>query len=336
MTGLQNTNKYRDEAWALLTWRGLRSTLTPIALALGLGLGYPAHSASTAYLKLPEPQLLDLPPQAWEGDQQPHTMSVLEMNRNGYRYWAWYGLNNGRGVGLMRSNDLIHWTKYERNPLWLNARWPSVLLGADPAHPKTLYFAITRDYDTPSSRIVLASSEDGIQLTELKNLVPPVPKQRNQNPDLFRDPVTERFFLIFYRGNDENYFDIVSKSSARIAELDQAPEKVLMHSSETVAAPNLLYLPNGGPDRKGIYYLATEIYPNRYDDKQQGVWQVKVFFGSTADGPFQPAAGNPVQTNERACLFQHVFNGKFYGYQSHLDHATGKWQMEVLSTPLPN
>ena len=46
--------------------------------------------------------------------------------------------------------------------------------------------------------------------------------------------------------------------------------------------------------------------------------------------------GNPVQTGERACLFQHVFNGKFYGYQSRLDHATDKWQMEVLSTPLPN
>ncbi len=198
-----------------------------------------------AYLNLPEPQLLALPEQAWEGDQQPHTMSVLEMNKAGYRYWAWYGLNNGRGMGLMRSNDLIHWTKYEHNPLWLNARWPSVLMGADPAHPHTLYFAITRDYDTPSSRIVLASSEDGIQLTELKNLAPPVPKQRNQNPNLFRDPVTKRFFLIFYRGNDENYFDIVSKSADRIGELSQAPEKILMHSAETVAAPNLLYVPTG-------------------------------------------------------------------------------------------
>ncbi len=305
-------------------------------LALCVVLGEPAKAASTAYLNLPEPQLLALPEQAWEGDQQPHTMSVLEMNKDGYRYWAWYGLNNGRGMGLMRSNDLIHWTKYEHNPLWLNARWPSALLGADPAHPNTLYFAITRDYDTPSSRIVLASSEDGIKLTELSNLAPPVPKQRNQNPNLFRDPVTKRFFLTFYRGNDQDYFDIVSKSADRIGDLGQAPEKVLMHSSETVASPNLLYVPKGGPEHKGIYYLATEIYPNRYDDKQHGVWQVKVFYASAADGPFEPAAGNPVQTGERACLFQHVFNGRFYGYQSHLDHATDKWQMEVLSTPLPN
>ncbi len=318
------------------TRHALRSALLRAALALGAAIGGAAQAAPPAYLPLPEPRLLALPAQAWEGDQQPHTMSVLELNRDGYRYWAWYGLNNGRGIGLMRSNDLLHWTKFDRNPLWLNARWPSVLLGGDPAHPHTLYFAITRDYDTPSSRIVLASSEDGIKLTELKNLVPPVPKQRNQNPNLFRDPVTRRYFLTFYRGNDENYFDIVSKSAASVLELDRAPDKILMHTTETVAAPNLLYLPRGGPDRKGIYYLATEIYPNRYNDKQHGEWQVKVFYASAADGPFQPAAGNPVQTGERACLFQHVFGGKYYGYQSRLDHATDKWQMEVLTTPLPN
>ena len=336
MTLTRGMGERRNGTAAPNTRHPPRSILAPAALAVGLALGEAALAAPPAYLPLPAPQRLDLAAQAWEGDQQPHTMSVLEMNRDGYRYWAWYGLNNGRGMGLMRSNDLIHWTKFDRNPLWLNARWPSVLLGGDPAHPHTLFFAITRDYDTPSSRIVLASSEDGIRLTELKNLAPPVPKQRNQNPNLFRDPLTKRYFLTFYRGNDENYFDIVSKSAGSIGELDRAPEKILMHTTETVAAPNLLYLPRGGLDHKGIYYLATEIYPNRYTDKEQGVWQVKVFYASAADGPFQPTAGNPVQTGERACLFQHVFNGNFYGYQSHLDHATDKWQMEVLSTPLPN
>ncbi len=295
-----------------------------------------ALGAPMGYLHLPEPQLLDLPPQSWEGDQQPHTMSVLELNRDGFRYWAWYGLNNGRGMGLMRSNDLTHWKKYDANPLWLNARWPSVLQVADPAHPDTLYFAITRDYDTPSSRIVLASSEDGIHLKELGNLVAPVPKQRNQNPNLFRDPVSKRYFLTFYRGNDEDYFDIVSKSAADVRELAQAPEKVLMHTKETVAAPNLLYVPAAQSDQKGVYYLATEIYPGRYNDKQKGEWQVKVFYAPAADGPFQPVSGNPVQTGERACLFQHVFNGNYVGYQSRLDHSTDKWQMEVLITPLPN
>jgi hypothetical protein len=288
-----------------------------------------------SYLNLPEPVRILPKAQAWEGDQQAHTLSVVELNRGGFKYWGWYGLNNGRGTGLARSNDLIHWTKYKDNPLWLNARWTSALLGADPSHPETVYFAITRDYDTHSSRIVLAKSDDGIQLTEIKNLVQPVDNERNQNPDLFRDPVTGRFFLTYYRGNDDNYFDIVSKSADKIEDLDKAPEKLLMHTIETVAAPNLLYVPKGGPDKSGIYYLATEIYPGRYSSAQKGVWEVKVFSSDKADGDFQPVAGNPVQTGERACLFQHIFNGKYYGYQSHLDHSNGQWTMEVLVAPLP-
>lgn len=294
-----------------------------------------ASIAAPNYIALPAPQLIDMPAQAWEGDQQPHTFSVLEMNRGGFRYWTWYGLNNGRGVGLARSNDLVHWTKYEKNPLWLNARWPSVLQHVDPKHPDTLYFAITRDYDTPSSRIVLATSEDGLQLTEVKNLVNPVNNERNQNPNLFRDPVSKRYYLTWYRGNDNDYFDIASRSADTVQALDRAPDKLLLHSVETVAAPTLMYLPKGGADGKGIYYLATEIYPNRYDDAHRGDWQVKVFHADAPDGAFEPVANNPVETGERACLFQHVFDGTFYGYQCHLDHPSELWQMEVVVAPLP-
>lgn len=305
------------------------------AAITGLCCAVAAGAASENYLKLPTPKRILPTEQTWEGDQQPHTFSVVELNRDGFKYWGWYGLNAGRGMGLARSNDLIHWTKFEQNPLWLNARWPSVLKGADPAHPDVLYFAIARDYDGPSSRIVLATSTDGIHLTEVKNLVNPVDAERNQNPNLYRDPVSEKFFLTYYRGNDENYFDIVSKSADKIEDLDKAPEKVLMHTTETVAAPTLIYIPKGGTDGKGIYYLATEVYPGRYSKTDMGVWQVKMFYSDKPDGTFLPTADNPVQTDERACLFQHIFNGKYYGYQSHLNHATDKWEMEVLVAPLP-
>ena len=319
-----------------------KGSVRSLRLALRLALLLPLLCAGAAvptaapvtYLKLPEPQRLDWPAQEWEGDQQPHTLSVLELNRGGFRYWGWYGLNHGRGIGLARSNDLVHWSKFDGNPLWLNARWPSVLKGADPAHPDRLYFAITRDYDQPASHIVLASSEDGIHLTELKELVKPVAEERNQNPNLFHDPVTGRFFLTYYRGNDDNYFDIVSRNARSVQELDRAPDRLLMHSTETVAAPNLLYLPKGLAGGKGIYYLATEIYPGRYSEADKGVWQVKVFYATSADGEFAPVAGNPVQDGERACLFQHVFAKTYYGYQCRLDDATETWNMEVLVVPL--
>jgi hypothetical protein len=289
------------------------------------------------YLNLSAPRQILPDAQTWEGKEFPHTLSVLELKKGGFRYWGWYGLNEGRGIGLARSNDLVNWKKYEGNPLWTNARWPSAVAHADPDHKDILYFAITRDYDTPSSHIVLASSTDGIHLKQEKGLVSAVPNQRNQNPNLFRDPRSGRFYLTFYRGNDRDHFEIVSKNAARIQDLDKAPEKVLLQTAETIAAPTLSYLkkaPGGKGPKTGIYYLATEIYPYRYSDNPQAEWQVKVFFSDRPDGDFRPVEGNPVLPGQRACLFQHILNGKFYGFDCHLDRPD-HWVLEEVEASLP-
>ncbi|MGC2475836.1 MAG: family 43 glycosylhydrolase [Candidatus Sulfotelmatobacter sp.] len=295
-----------------------------------------ATDSGTPYLQLTTPRHVLPEAQPWEGKEYPHTLSVLEMNRDGFRYWGWYGLNEGAGIGLARSNDLVNWTKYEKNPLWTDARWPSVLQNADRKHPKLLYYAITRGYDTPSSYIVLATSEDGIHLTQQKTLVAAVPNQRNQNPNLFRDPRSGRFYLTFYRGNDQDHFEIVSRNAASVEDLDKAPDKILLRTTETVAAPTLLYLKKapGANKNKGIYYLATEIYPHRYTDNPEGEWQVKVFSADAPDGNFQPVAGNPILRGQRACLFQHVFNNRFYGFDCHLD-TPDHWELEFTEAPLP-
>lgn len=308
-----------------------------IIAASGWSQTQPTLAKPFPYLKLSTPRPVLPDAQSWEGNEFPHTMSVLELNQGGFRYWGWYGLNEGRGIGLARSNDLVNWTKYDKNPLWTNARWPSVLAKADPRHKDLLYFAITRDYDTPSSHIVLATSRDGIQLKEEKILVPGVPNERNQNPNLFRDPRSHRFYLTFYRGNDHDHFEIISKSADSVTGLDKAPEKVLLKSDTTVAAPTLLYLKNlknSKGRRAGIYYLATEIYPHRYTDNPEGEWQVKVFYADTPDGDFQPVEGNPVLSSQRACLFQHIFNGRFYGYDCHLT-SPDHWILEEVEAPLP-
>jgi hypothetical protein len=294
-------------------------------------------SGGVSYLNLTAPRHVLPDAQKWEGNEFPHTLCVLELNRGGFRYWGWYGLNEGRGIGLVRSNDLLNWTKYAENPLWTNARWPSVLAGADPQHKDRLYFAITRDYDTASSHVVLAWSDDGIHLKEEKVLVAGVPDQRNQNPNLFRDPRSGRFYLTFYRGNDNDHFEIISKSAAKLQDLDKAPEKVLIRSTTTVAAPTLLYLENArdaGGKKTGIYYMATEIYPHRYTNDPEGEWQVKVFAADSPDGDFQPVAANPVMRGQRACLFQHVFNGRFYGFDCHLEDPD-HWVLEESEAPLP-
>ena len=96
-------------------------TLSLLAAA-GAVLGQ--EPKTVPYLKLTAPRRVLPDAQKWEGNEFPHTMSVLELKRDGFRYWGWYGLNEGRGIGLARSNDLVTWTKYDQNPLWTNARWP--------------------------------------------------------------------------------------------------------------------------------------------------------------------------------------------------------------------
>lgn len=234
-------------------------------------------------------------------------------------------------------NDLVNWTKYEKNPLWTNARWPTVLAKADPKHRDTLYFAVTREYDTPSSHIVLASSQDGIHLKEEKVLVQGVPNQRNQNPNLFRDPRSQSFYLTFYRGNDRDHFEIISKSATTIQDLDKESEKILMTATDTVAAPTLMYVKNARNahgKKAGVYYLATEVYPHRYTTDPEGEWQVKVFAADLPDGDFQPVQGNPILRGRRACLIQYIFNGRFYGYDCHLE-ASDKWMLEEVEAALP-
>lgn len=308
--------------------------------AFGQSPGAPYDSGSIPYLKLSAPRHVLADAQSWEGDEFPHTMSVLEFNHDGFRYWGWYGLNEGRGIGVARSNDLKDWKKYEQNPIWQNARWPSALAAADPKHPEVLYFAITRDYDTASSHIVLASSSDGIHLKEEKVLVPGVPNQRNQNPNLFHDPRGGRFYLYFYRGNDHDFFEIIVKSADSVTDLDRAAEKILLKDTSTIAAPTMLYVPHAKDSKgkkTGIYFLATEIYPHRYTTDPEGEWLVKNFAADSPDGDFKPVKGNPIMSGQRACLFQHIFNNRFYGFDCHLDAPSeNHWILEETEAPLPH
>jgi hypothetical protein len=61
---------------------------------------------------------------------------------------------------------------------------------------------------------------------------------------------------------------------------------------------------------------------------------VKVFVGDSPDGDFQSVLGNPVMRGQRAYLFQHIFNGRFCGYDCHLE-APDKWVLEEVEAAFP-
>ena len=87
----------------------LRILLAVVAIGVGCAHAQapPEHNAAATvpYFKLSTPRRVLSEAQPWEGNEFPHTLSVLELKRGGFRYWGWYGLNEGRGIGLARSND---------------------------------------------------------------------------------------------------------------------------------------------------------------------------------------------------------------------------------------
>jgi hypothetical protein len=284
----------------------------------------PAASA-LGYYRLEKPQTVLVQDQSWE-TAPPHTLSVLQMNLEDYTYWGYYGLVYGcGGVGLARSNDLVHWTKYSGNPLFSNGRWPSVLKVGS-----RFYMLYTKDF-CATSYIKLATSTDGITFTDLKTIVQPQSGIYNQNPNLFYNPTDGKYYIYWYQGDGTTTWDIKARRATNITDLDNvASEVIVIHSSDVLAAPHMLYYNN-------TYFLSTEVK----DSSNQ--WNVRIYAStSSPTSGFYVLPGNPVLANDAACLFQYVFGSTLHGYYCKrtnsiwavehraADLAAGRLQFQVL------
>jgi hypothetical protein len=250
------------------------------------GLGYYTFGPPTTVLTRSE---------AWESEA-PHTLSVVELNRAGYRYWGYYGLADCGGIGLARSNDLQRWEK--AGPLLRGdgERWPSVLQVG-----QRLYMAYDRDH-CGTSHVVMRTSEDGLTFSSRYTvLVAQEAGIRNQNPALFRDPNDGMFYLYWFRGGQQaGRWQIKARRAWRVEGLaDPASERVLIDVPYELAAPHMIFL-------DGTYFLATEVNEN--------AWKTKIYAGPTPLGPFIPLPDAPQLSDNQACLFQHVFDGVLHGY----------------------
>lgn len=294
-----------------------RLTLPLVFVALLLPFGSRASAqGAPKYFPLSTPTRVLPQAQSWEGRGVPHTMAVLRLDRGGYRYWAWYGLTNGGGVGLARSNDLVHWTKYANNPILTNARWISVLrLG------NRLYFAFTRDFDTRAPYVALGESSDGLHISLISVGVPANPGQRNQNPNLFRDHDGE-IYLTWFRGDYRSKFELVTKHAKTIAGLPAAPETVLVSTPENLMGPFLARI-------QGRYYLAAESH-RPTPGHPKGEWQSHVYWSEKAAGPYRLVANDPVLSGDHGCPSQYVFGGRLYGFTCHDEHEKG-WVLEEFT-----
>lgn len=248
--------------------------------------------AGVGYFDLGAPRTISEKDQPWE-TQAPHTLSVVELNRDGYRYWGYYGLADCGGIGLMRSNDLATWEKWPKPLLSGDGeRWPSVHFDGH-----VLYAVYDRDH-CGISHVVLHenfSAQPYIVLVKQESGV------RNQNPHLFWNAADGYYYLYWFRGGEEIGMWQIKARRARTPRglADPATEVILLEEPYTLAAPNMML-------HDGVYYLSTEVNEN--------AWKTKIYAGPTPLGPFEPLPGAVVLSNNEACWFQHVFDGVLHGF----------------------
>jgi len=254
-----------------------------------------ALSVKESYFTLSTEELIISKDVAWE-TSSPHTMSVVECNLGGYKYWGYYGLQASinNSVGLARSNDLSTWTKYATNPLpTITGRWPSVVLRGG-----VFYMAMTH---FTNNTIELLSSVDGITFTTIKTIVAVEAGFVNDNPNLYFNTNDNKWYLYWVNiRNADSYEIIKGKCSANIEDLDAAVPANILESASVLAAPNIMYY-------GGKYYLLAEVIVN-------ATWCTSAFISDDPLSGFVELKNSPVLVTGIACAQQYIFNGELHIY----------------------
>lgn len=258
-----------------------------------------------------------------------HTLSVIEANKDGYKYWGYYGLSYYGGdlalrkAGLVRSNDLVHWVKYEGNPIiQSDCRWPTVLLD-----DSTFYMFYAEYNSDNDSRIVMLTSKDGIHFYNKEVVVKRVVGTQNQNPFIYYNKQDGYYYLAYYHGverSNENelkkYWQIRIRKSRTIEGLKNSKHVTLLTSSFTIASPSIAYY-------NGKYYLLIEaIKEGRWDNK----WVTLAYESKNIAGKYLKLNKNPLLANDDACAFQYVLDGELYIFYSHCLNLK-EWNWELKS-----
>jgi hypothetical protein len=244
-----------------------------------------------------------------------HTLSVVEANKDGYKYWGYYCLEfyggnlSLRKAGLARSNDLVHWKKYSGNPIITeDCRWPTVVM----VHSKFYMFYEEYDYLANDSRIVMVTSKDGIHFGNKVVVVPRETEMQNQNPFIYYNKRDGNFYLFYYSGIEKsrdslsNNWNIMVKKSRNINKLKDANPMLLITSRFTMAAPSIAY-------HKGRYYLTVEAL----NLKTWLTWVTLAYSSDKIEGKYTEVANNPVLVNNDPCAFQYIFHNQLYIFYSH-------------------
>lgn len=286
------------------------------------------YAQEKKYPKLSESQVI-IEGDSGKWDQNKvHTLSVIDANREGYKYWGYYGLSYyggdpcNRKAGLIRSNDLIHWDKYEGNPIIKgDCRWPTVVL------VDSVFYMFYAEYDAENdSRIVMLSSKDGKDFKNKEVVVQREKGKQNQNPFIYFNKLDKHFYLTYYSGiekgeNKSKYvWTIKQKKNKVISKLKEATPKILLSSLSTLAAPSVTFFNNK-------YYLLVEALGPKWDNK----WVTLAYESNKIDGKYIELENNPVLFDNDACAFQYVLDNQLYVFYSHcLNLKQWDWELRMV------
>ncbi len=263
----------------------------------------------------------------WDADAV-HTFSVVEANKDGYKYWAYYALDHYnvrdshiRKAGLARSNDLENWEKYEHNPIINNnCRWPTVVY-----HDGTFYMFYAEYNDDVDSRIIMVSSKNGLDFENRTVIAPYVKGEQNQNPFIYFNENDSTFYLFYYNGTERaaknKEWNIMVKKAANILDLENKEPYKVISSTKTIAAPSIAFY-------KNKYYLLVEEFEN-FETKSK--WVTNAFVSDSIDKGFVRVGNNPILSNNDACAFQYVLNNELYVSYSHsINLSKSIWNLRMI------
>ncbi|RNC63961.1 hypothetical protein D7D25_13975 [Proteiniphilum sp. X52] len=262
----------------------------------------------------------------WDVDAV-HTFSIVEANKDGYKYWGYYGLDHYqndvhlRKAGIARSNNLLDWDKYEGNPIIAtNCRWPTVIL----YNNKFYMFYAEYKKANGDSRIVMAESDNGIDFENKRVVVPYADGHQNQNPFIYFNKNDGYYYLFYYNGTEQAKvnprWNIHVKKCKDLADMPVQQSYEVLSSSKTLAAPSVAYY-------NGTYYLLVEEFA---DDTHQS-WVTNAFSSMSIDKGYERVANNPILYKNDACAFQYVLDGHLYVTYSHcLNINKGNWVMRMM------
>jgi len=249
-----------------------------------------------------EKVVLDYNSSCWDGARGgPHTLDVVELNKDGYRYWGYYGTADHNAVGLAFSNDLENWTRYSTTaPLIVGFGWPTVGVQND-----LIYMFYIKGGVLDKIYWATSPVSDGYTFTE-QGLA--VGASSSHDPFLWHNPVDGEWYLLWKE--NINVGTIKCCHAKNISDLPSSPYMILRTETNgyygTLAAPGTFY-------SNGIYYLSDESCP--------GLWQMRAFYSDILEeGCFNGAcecSNSPILSNNDACGFPHVEGNKLYYYWSH-------------------